>query len=292
MANNDMSNLMKIFVQDDEDNVTPAQPPSNGSASEPQPGPPPQNPFAVAPTAAIPEPEPEPEPHYAEVAAAQLQEMITGDNDSAQATTQQPEQPKAVRVASPVSPFVPQPQPPNPAQAPAAAEPAPAPVPETPVPVAETPAAPVEPVPVEATPHTELATPPEASPAKDETFEAVYEALRTIAEHVEALPNDEDANDPLLRRIGSGGLRFVEQALDVADRQSGILPRSFDLETFRAEGQTLRNLSALSDELQKLTDRVSAAEATVCSGAFGRALSVYQAAKLSNASSDMENYLA
>lgn len=286
MADNDMSNLMKIFVQDEEESVTPAQPAaSNGSASEPAPGPPVHSPFTAALAPQTPEPA---DPPTAETAAAQLQEMIAGE-ESAQATTQQVDSPKAVRVASPVTPFAPKPQPvePAPTPAPAAADPAPAQVAAPAIP-----AAPANPAPVEATPQTELATPPERLPNKDENFEAVYEALRTIAEHVETLPTDEDATDPLLRRIGSGGLRFVEQALDVADREAGILPRSFDLDTFRDEGQMLRNLSALSDELQKLMDRVSSAEASVCSGAFGRALSVYQAAKLSNASSDMENYLA
>ena len=265
-----MANLMKIFVKDDEGTEpTPAPPQAaNGAAAEP----------ALAPVP-VPTQTPEPvvaensiQPSEAELAATELERMIVSNA---------PVQSEPI-VAEPV----PQVQP---AQAPAPIptespfETVAAPVAAVPAPPVETPAAPAQPAPTE----------PASSPSlSGEEYQSIHIALSAIAAHIKSLPTTNVSGEPLLRRIGPGGLRFVEQAMQVAERESGILPRSFDLDNFRAEGALLRNLGDLSQELQTLADRVATAEAAIGSGAFGRALSVYQAAKLANASSDLEGFLS
>lgn len=119
-----------------------------------------------------------------------------------------------------------------------------------------------------------------------EEYQAIHEALRSIADRIEALPRAGENTEQLLTRIGPGGMNFVRQAMEVAEKQPGILPRSFDLEGFRQEARMLYDLGSLGAELRQLNERVSASEARLGSEAFTRALGVYQAAKMADAAGE------
>ena len=86
-----------------------------------------------------------------------------------------------------------------------------------------------------------------------------------------------------MHRMGEGGRSFVERALQVAEANERILPRSFDLDSFRREVALLRDLGALADELNGLAQAVSSGEGAIGSQAFAKALVVQQAAKMGNA---------
>ena len=266
-----MSNLMKIFVQDEEQNPPPAAaepalepstvddapaPGPNGSAA---PSPPPLPLPQETPPAQAPSEQPgfaATHLSQAEIAAAQLQQMILGD--SAPASPEMNGSP----APQPQPQLQPEPEP-ELAQAVAAPVPTPSPTPEAAAP----------------------------APLSHEDYRSIHEALGSIARGIENLPRGNPSAEPLLRQIGPGGLKFVEQAMQVAEEQSGILPRSFDLDTFRSEGQLLRDLGTLAAELKSLATRVENAEAAIGSDAFARALSVYQAAKLANATADLDRFL-
>lgn len=87
----------------------------------------------------------------------------------------------------------------------------------------------------------------------------------------------------LMSRLGEGGRSFIERALEVAESNENILPRSFDLDSFRREVSLLRDLGALADELKGLAEGVSSGEGAIGSQAFAKALVIQQAAKMSNA---------
>lgn len=267
----EMSNLMKIFVKDEDENAA-AEPASEAAPNPANPEPPaasaPTNgshPSQGAPVASPPEPVPAAEPIFkespaplsadplsqAELAAAQLQKMILGEGNPEPAPTPAPE---------PVQP--------SPSRTPEAQVEAPKPAPE--------------PVPA----------PISAASLSNEDFRGIHEALSALSNGLENLPQNSPNDEPLLKQIGSGGLNFVEQAMQVADRESGILPRSFDLETFRKEGQLLRDLGTVSEILRALVARVESAEAAIGSDAFTRALAVYQAARLANTTADLDRFLA
>ncbi|MFT5467247.1 MAG: hypothetical protein ACI8UO_002351 [Verrucomicrobiales bacterium] len=266
-----MSNLMKIFVQDEEETApTPADAPAQPSSPDPLAGEPVHpapalngshaNPFQQ-PQVVPPIPETQPEPIFtetpvapspspdspplsqSEIAAIELQRMILGISDG---DDEQPE----------------------------------------PTPVAAPPAEPIQPAP------TPVPVPAAAESPNLDDYQSIHESLSVISRRLESLPLGNPSGEPLLRQIGPGGLNFVEQAMQVAETQAGILPRSFDLETFQKEGKELRDLGTLSAELKALTTRVENAEAAIGSDAFARALSVYQAAKLANATADLDRFLA
>lgn len=84
-------------------------------------------------------------------------------------------------------------------------------------------------------------------------------------------------------RMGEGGRSFVERALEFAEQNERILPRSFDLDSFRREVALLRDLGALADELRGLAEGISSGEGAIGSQAFAKALIIQRAAQMGNA---------
>ncbi len=126
-----------------------------------------------------------------------------------------------------------------------------------------------------------------STPLKD-----LRQSLAEMQQRLAFLDEWEAGEGCLMKRMGEGGRSFLNQALQVAEENEGILPRSFDLESFRKDVDLARDAGALADELRELTNAVCSGEASIASQAFAKALIVVQAAKLGNAGGDLDDFLA
>jgi len=89
-------------------------------------------------------------------------------------------------------------------------------------------------------------------------------------------------------RFGDKSRGFISKALDIAENNPDILPRSFSLDEFRADVEiieNLENLYAIRNAIDTLQDRVNDTWFAAGSEAYAAALLIYQYAKLHNVAS-------
>ncbi len=119
----------------------------------------------------------------------------------------------------------------------------------------------------------------------------IYDAMDLIRRKLAFAKDFDDDEKEGLMRLGKTGRSFVEKAQDLVKRSPGILPRSFDTDEFHRDAELYQELGDISDELQKLSEKVADSEAAVGSDAFTAALVVYQSGKLARVGDDMDNHL-
>ncbi len=120
----------------------------------------------------------------------------------------------------------------------------------------------------------------------------IYDAIDVIRRKLSFAKDFSDEERRSLMRLGKTGREFVEKAQALVEAAPGILPRSFDVDEFHRDAELYHQLGQISDELRKLTDRVSDTEAAVGSDAFTASLVVYQSGKLARTGDDMDNLLS
>lgn len=108
-----------------------------------------------------------------------------------------------------------------------------------------------------------------------------------ISEKVEAFMTElGDALSPVTEdqklravRMGDGSVAFVEQAVEVATKNLGMLPRNFDVEELQRDMVSRQRLHSLRLDLMKVLERVQNAEVAHGSDAMSGALDVYHFTK-------------
>ena len=82
-----------------------------------------------------------------------------------------------------------------------------------------------------------------------------------------------------LARVGDRTRPFVQDALSVAFANTGLLPRSVDIEQLRARAESLTQLGEVKRQLQSLLEKVSDSEIRLASDLYGVTRTVYTVLK-------------
>lgn len=94
-----------------------------------------------------------------------------------------------------------------------------------------------------------------------------------------------------LPKLGNKSQAFVDQGLILATQNSGILPRSFDLDEYQRDVALFRQMQPLVMALGQLQGRLEDTLLAVGSDAYSQTLLVYQAAKLAGKNGSLEQHL-
>lgn len=94
-----------------------------------------------------------------------------------------------------------------------------------------------------------------------------------------------------LPKLGNKSRAFVDQGLVLASQNTGILPRSFDLDEYRRDVNLVRQLEPLVLAMEQLTGRLEDTFLAAGSDAYSQTLMVYQAAKLAGKNGSLEQHL-
>jgi len=125
----------------------------------------------------------------------------------------------------------------------------------------------------------------------EEDKREIYDAIDVIRRKLSFARSFTQEERDHLMRLGKSGRRFVEKAGDLVQRSPGILPRSFDPDSFKRDAELYQELGDIADELKKLSEQVADMEAAIGTDAFTAALVVYQSGKLARMGDDMDNHL-
>src|ERR1043165_988577 len=109
--------------------------------------------------------------------------------------------------------------------------------------------------------------------------QAVLAAINTIREKLPFLVDLSPEERRTLPRMGDSGRGFVSQALALAEQNTDILPRSFDVDEMRKDVELLDALSPVLLALAQLNELVDDTFMEVGSEAYVAALAVYQYAR-------------
>ena len=115
-----------------------------------------------------------------------------------------------------------------------------------------------------------------------EEAKAALAALAASLPFLIDLSPDERAAMP---RFGDKSRGFISKALDIAENNPDILPRSFSLDEFRADVEIVENLYAIRNGIDTLLGRVNDTWFAAGSEAYAAALLIYQYAKIHNVAS-------
>lgn len=94
-----------------------------------------------------------------------------------------------------------------------------------------------------------------------------------------------------LPKLGNKSQAFVDQGLILANQNSGILPRNFDLDEYQRDVALFRQLHPLVMALGQLQGRLEDTLLAAGSDAYSQTLLVYQAAKLAGKNGSLEQHL-
>ena len=125
----------------------------------------------------------------------------------------------------------------------------------------------------------------------DQDKKEIYDAIDVIRRKLSFAKDFSEEEKESLMHLGKTGRKFVEKAQNLVESAPGILPRSFDVDEFHRDAELYHELSQISREMKKLTERISDTEAAVGSDAFTASLVVYQSGKLARTGDDMDNLL-
>ena len=112
---------------------------------------------------------------------------------------------------------------------------------------------------------------------------AILQSIEAAQARLPFLTDLDPEENRTLLRIGDKTEAFVRRALDVAERNPDMLPRSFDLEEMRADVDLYFQLQAIDWALTQFKELVSDTVGAVGEDAYRAALEVYSYAKLGSA---------
>jgi hypothetical protein len=121
--------------------------------------------------------------------------------------------------------------------------------------------------------------------------QAVLAAINTIRTKLPFLIDLTPEERRSLPRMGDKSRGFVEQALQVAEQNPDILPRSFDVGEMRTDVELLSALSPVLTSLSQLNELVDDTVMAVGSEAYASALLVYQFARAAGKGSALDTAL-
>jgi hypothetical protein len=106
--------------------------------------------------------------------------------------------------------------------------------------------------------------------------QAVLAAINTIREKLDFLIDLTPEERRTILRMGDRSRGFVSQALNVAEQNEDILPRSFDVAEMRRDVELLAALEPIMAALSQLSELVEDTYMAVGGEAYAAALLVYQ----------------
>jgi len=109
--------------------------------------------------------------------------------------------------------------------------------------------------------------------------QAVFAAIQTIRQKLPFLIDLTPEERRTLPRSGDKSRGFVEQALQVAEQNPDILPRTFDVGEMRNDVELLSALSSVQTAVSQLNELVDDTLLAVGSEAYAASLLVYQFAR-------------
>jgi hypothetical protein len=109
--------------------------------------------------------------------------------------------------------------------------------------------------------------------------QAVLDAINTIRQKLPFLVDLSPEERHTLPKMGDASQAFVAQAIQVAEQNADILPRSFDVEEMRKDVDLLNALSPVRNALAQLSELVEDSYMATGSEAYTAALLVYQYAR-------------
>ena len=120
---------------------------------------------------------------------------------------------------------------------------------------------------------------------------AVLAAINTIRQKLPFLLDLTPEERRSRPRMGDKSRAFVAQALNIAEQNADILPRSFDVAEMRKDVELVQALDPLLPALAQLQELVEDTYIAVGSEAYTAALAVYQYAKASGKGAALDNLL-
>jgi hypothetical protein len=121
--------------------------------------------------------------------------------------------------------------------------------------------------------------------------QAVLDAINTIRTKLPFLIDLSPEERRSLPRMGDKSRGFVAQALEVAEQNPDILPRSFDVAEMRKDVELLAALSPVLAALAQLNELVDDTVMAVGSEAYAAALLLYQFARAAGKGSALDTAL-
>ena len=118
-----------------------------------------------------------------------------------------------------------------------------------------------------------------------EQREEAKAALAALAASLPFLIDLSPEERAAMPRFGDKSRGFISKALDIAENNPDILPRSFSLDEFRADVEIIENLYAIRNGIDTLLGRVNDTWFAAGSEAYAAALLIYQYAKIHNVAS-------
>jgi hypothetical protein len=109
--------------------------------------------------------------------------------------------------------------------------------------------------------------------------QAVLDAVNTIRQKLPFLVDLTPDERRSLPKMGDSGRGFVLKALELAEQNEDILPRSFDVAEMRKDVDLLDALQPILNALSQLSELVEDTHIAVGSEAYTAALLVYQYAR-------------
>jgi hypothetical protein len=121
--------------------------------------------------------------------------------------------------------------------------------------------------------------------------QAVFAAIQTIRQKLPFLIDLTPEERHALPKLGDKSRVFVEQALQVAEQNPDILPRSFDVGEMRNDVELLDALSPVLTAVSQLNELVDDTLLAVGSEAYAASLLVYQFARAAGKGSGLDGAL-
>ena len=94
-----------------------------------------------------------------------------------------------------------------------------------------------------------------------------------------------------LPKLGDKSRAFIDHGLVLANQNTGILPRNFDLDQYNQEVTLVRQLEPIVLSMRQLMKRLEDTFMAVGSDAYTQTLVVYQSAKLADKSGILDEHL-
>lgn len=121
--------------------------------------------------------------------------------------------------------------------------------------------------------------------------QAVLAALQTIREKLPFLIDLSPEERRALPRMGDSGRGFVAKALEVAEQNPDILPRSFDLAEMRRDSELLDALLPVVTSFRQLNELLDDTYTAAGSELYASALLVYQYVRAAGKGSALDGAL-
>ncbi|MBV8860048.1 MAG: hypothetical protein JOZ02_24165 [Acidobacteria bacterium] len=118
--------------------------------------------------------------------------------------------------------------------------------------------------------------------------QAVFAAIETIRQKLPFLIDLTPEERHTLLKLGDKSHGFVEQTLQLAEQNPGILPATFDVGEMRNDVELLTALSSVQAGLAQLMELVDDTVLAVGSDAYAAALIVYQFARAAGKGSALD----